>query len=254
SQNAACLAAAPLPSTSVSMALCRMRISWRRQRTRLFIDAESVACAPRWSCRRRTRRRMGRARCEIETIRPGTLPCPGAGRCRGSMHGLPQHAPPRREEIMLRSSCALASIALVAALSSRGASADTFAYIGNADSNDISVFHVEPASGAIKAVETAPFPDVEKPGASTPLAVSPDQRLLFAGVRSEPYTVLSFGIDAKTGHLTYRGRGPLADSMANIATDRSGKFLLSASYGGSKVAINPIGADGIVGAPKQVIL
>lgn len=155
---------------------------------------------------------------------------------------------------MSRSSFAIASIALVAALSFRGASADTFAYIGNADSNDISVFHVEPASGAIKAVETAPFPGVEKPGASTPLAVSPDQRLLFAGVRSEPYTVLSFGIDPESGRLGLRGRGPLADSMANIATDRSGKFLFSASYGGSKVAINPIGADGIVGAPKQVIL
>jgi len=41
--------------------------------------------------------------------------------------------------------------------------------------------------------------------------------------------------------------------MANIATDRSGKFLFSASYGGNKIAVNPIGADGIVGAPKQVI-
>jgi len=65
--------------------------------------------------------------------------------------------------------------------------------------------------------------------------------------------VLSFAIDPKSGHLAYRGRGPLADSMANIATDRSGQFLFSASYGGNKVAINPIGADGIVGGAKQVI-
>jgi 6-phosphogluconolactonase len=148
---------------------------------------------------------------------------------------------------------AFASVALITALLPGGASADTFAYIANADSNDISVFHVEPASGEIKAVETAPFPGVEKPGSSTPLAVGRDQHLLFAGVRSEPFTVFSFAIDAKSGHLTYRGRGPLADSMANIATDRSGKFLFSASYGGNKVAINPIGADGIVGEPKQVI-
>jgi len=142
---------------------------------------------------------------------------------------------------------------MIAAFASSGASADTFAYVGNADGNDISVFRVEPASGEIKAVETAPFPGVEKPGSSTPLAISPDQRLLFAGARSEPYAVFSFAIDPKSGHLTYRGRGPLADSMANIATDRSGKFLFSASYGGNKVAINPIGADGIVGEPTQVI-
>jgi 6-phosphogluconolactonase len=151
------------------------------------------------------------------------------------------------------SKSAFASITLIAALVAGNASADTFAYIGNADSNDISVFHVEPANGEIKAVETVPFPGVEKPGSSTPLAVSPDRQLLFAGVRSEPYTVFSFAIDGKSGHLTSRGHGPLADSMANIATDRTGKFLFSASYGGNKVAMNPIGADGIVGAPSQVI-
>ena len=147
----------------------------------------------------------------------------------------------------------LASIVLLAALVAGDAAADTFAYIGNADSNDISAFHVEPSSGEIKPVETVPFPDVEKPGSSTPLAISPDQHLLFAGVRSEPYVVLSFAIDGKSGHLTYRGRGPLADSMANIATDRTGRFLFSASYGDNKVAINPIAGDGIVGPPTQVI-
>jgi 6-phosphogluconolactonase len=49
-------------------------------------------------------------------------------------------------------------------------------------------------------------------------------------VRSEPYTVLSFAIDGESGRLTFRGRGPLADSMANLATDRSGKFLFSANW------------------------
>jgi 6-phosphogluconolactonase len=157
---------------------------------------------------------------------------------------------------MSRSASAVASIVLTAALLSRAASADTFAYVANADSNDISVFRVEPASGkveAVETVETVAFPGVEKPGSSTPLAVSPDKHFLFAGVRAEPYVVLSFAIDAKSGRLAYRGRGPLADSMANIATDRTGKFLFSASYGGNKVAVNPIGADGIVGPPTQVI-
>ena len=148
---------------------------------------------------------------------------------------------------------AVASIALTATLLSSAASADTFAYVANADSNDINVFRVEPANGKIEAVETVAFPGVEKAGLSTPLAVSPDRHFLFAGLRAEPYVVLSFAIDAKSGRLSYRGRGPLADSMANIATDRSGNFLFSASYGGSKVAVNPIGADGIVGAPTQVI-
>ena len=154
---------------------------------------------------------------------------------------------------MSKSPLAIASLALTAALLSSAASAATFAYVANAESNDISVFRVEPSSGKVEAVATVKFAGVEKAGSSTPLAVSSDKHLLFAGIRAEPYAVLSFAIDANSGRLSYRGRGPLADSMANIATDRSGKFLFSASYSGNKVAVNPIGADGIVGAPTQVI-
>ena len=104
---------------------------------------------------------------------------------------------------MSKSLFAIASAAVIAALSPRDASADTFAYIANAGSNDVSVFHVEPSSGAVKAVETVPFPGIEKPGSSTPLAVSPDHRFLLSGVRSHSYTVLSFAIDAASGHLTF---------------------------------------------------
>jgi 6-phosphogluconolactonase len=41
--------------------------------------------------------------------------------------------------------------------------------------------------------------------------------------------------------------------MAYIVTDRSGRFLLSASYGGHKIAVNPIGPDGVVGPVQQVV-
>jgi 6-phosphogluconolactonase len=47
--------------------------------------------------------------------------------------------------------------------------------------------------------------------------------------------------------------GPLADSMAYIATDRTGRFLLSASYQGNKVAVNAIGPNGVVGTTLQTI-
>src|SRR6266851_4917395 len=67
---------------------------------------------------------------------------------------------------------------------------------------------------------------------------------------SQDITVLEL---KSTGKLTPQGSGPLADSMAYVATDRSGKFLLSASYGGNKVAVNPIAADGIVQPAQQVI-
>jgi 6-phosphogluconolactonase len=129
---------------------------------------------------------------------------------------------------------------------------ETFAYVGNADSNDISVFKIA-ENGEMTPVQTAAFTGVEKPGASTPLAITPDHRVLIAGVRSQPFVAVSFAIDPKTGLLSHIGNGPLADSMANIATDRAGKVLFSASYGGNKVALNPLQANGVVGEPKQVI-
>jgi 6-phosphogluconolactonase len=130
--------------------------------------------------------------------------------------------------------------------------AETFAYVGNADSNDISVFKMA-ESGEMIPVQTAAFTGVEKPGSSTPLAITPDHRVLIAGIRSQPYLAVSFAIDPRTGQLSHIGNGPLADSMANIAVDRSGKFVFSASYGGNKVALNPLLANGVVGEPTQVI-
>ncbi|WP_407186644.1 lactonase family protein [Bradyrhizobium centrosematis] len=130
--------------------------------------------------------------------------------------------------------------------------AETFAYVGNADSNDISVFRMT-ESGEMIPVQTAAFKGVDKPGSSTPLAITPDHRVLIAGIRSQPYQAVSFAIDPGTGQLSHIGNGPLADSMASIAIDRSGKFLFSASYGGNKVALNPLLANGVAGEPKQVI-
>ena len=144
----------------------------------------------------------------------------------------------------------VSSLALVSGV--RAGMAETFAYVGNADSNDINVFKIA-ESGEMTPVQTAAFTGVEKPGSSTPLAITPDHRVLIAGVRSQPFVAVSFAIDPKTGQLSHIGNGPLADSMANIATDRTGKFLFSASYGGNKVALNPLLANGVVGEPKQVI-
>jgi 6-phosphogluconolactonase len=133
--------------------------------------------------------------------------------------------------------------------SARGA---TFVYVGNAESQDITILELK-SNGDLTLVGTAAVPGPAKPGSSMPLAVSPDKKRLYAGLRNEPYSAVTFAIDAETGRLTPAGAGPLADSMAYIATDRSGKFLLSASYGGNKVSVNPIGPDGIVQAAQQVI-
>ncbi len=133
------------------------------------------------------------------------------------------------------------------------AQAASFVYVGNAESHDVSVLALDRQSGDLTAIETIAIPGPTTPGATSPMAVSPDKRILFVGIRSEPYVAASFAIDRASGRLTHLGNGPLADGMAYIVTDRSGRHLLSASYGGSKVAVNPIGSDGVVGSVRQVV-
>jgi 6-phosphogluconolactonase len=130
--------------------------------------------------------------------------------------------------------------------------AATFVYVGNADSQDVTILELK-SSGDLTAVDTAGVPGPAKPGSSLPLAVSPDKKRLYVGLRNEPYSAVSFAIDARTGRLTLLGTGPLADSMAYVAADRSGRFLLGASYGGNKVTVNRIGSDGAVQPAQQII-
>ena len=86
-----------------------------------------------------------------------------------------------------------------------------------------------------------------------PLAVSPDRRFLVAAVRSSPPQAWSYRIDPARGALELIGAGALAESLPYIVFDASGRWLLGASYGGNLVCVNPVHADGRVGAPLQVI-
>jgi len=97
------------------------------------------------------------------------------------------------------------------------------------------------------------IPGIAKTAGSTPMAISPDRKFLFAATRGEPMVAASFRIDPATGKLSHVANGPLDGSMAYIATDRSGRFLLAASYPNNKVTVNPIAPDGTVQPPKQII-
>jgi len=82
------------------------------------------------------------------------------------------------------------------------------------------------------------------------MTVSPDKRWLIAGVRAKPSRAFTFEISK--GELNAVGKGPLADSFPYVTFDRSGRYLLSASYHGGLVSVNPVGANGVVGEPLQV--
>ena len=144
---------------------------------------------------------------------------------------------------------------LLAAFASLGSAqaATTIVYAGNSDSNEIHVMRLDPSTGDLTLVERTPIPDIAKSGGSTPLAISPDKRFLFVATRGEPQAVSTFTIDRATGKLKYVGRGPLADSMPYISTDRTGKFLFAASYPGHKLTVSAIGPDGVIKPPHQIL-
>ena len=81
-----------------------------------------------------------------------------------------------------------------------------------------------------------------------PLALSPDGQTLYAALRSKPYTVKSYHVDGGTGSLTPTGQAALAESLAYLATDRSGRWLLGASYGGDLLSSQPIDDQGRPGS------
>lgn len=124
----------------------------------------------------------------------------------------------------------------------------TIAYVSNADSREIIVLRLaeDGALAEIGRVKTA--------GTVMPLALSPDRRFLFAALRSEPFGVASYRVDRQTGRLAHIATAPLPASMPYIATDRTGRFLLSASYQSAVAAVSAIDAEGRVGpAPVQVL-
>ncbi|MGZ8260983.1 MAG: beta-propeller fold lactonase family protein, partial [Caldimonas sp.] len=128
-----------------------------------------------------------------------------------------------------------AASARAAARRGDGKDVDYVVYVASADSADIAVLALDRASGMLRDVDR-----FATGGKVMPLAVSPDWRVLYASIRSEPFRVLSLAIDAASGRLAEIGSAPLPASMCWIATDRSGRFLLSASYGSSVVAVGPI--------------
>jgi 6-phosphogluconolactonase len=126
--------------------------------------------------------------------------------------------------------------------------AKTYAYVSNADSENISIFSLEASTGKLASVQTVPVG-----GTVMPMALSPNHHRLYAALRSTPYRVVSFAINPLDGRLIELGRAPLAQSMAYISTDATGRYLFSASYGGNLLGVNRIGENGVVGEVQQTV-
>jgi 6-phosphogluconolactonase len=142
----------------------------------------------------------------------------------------------------------IAVVAIASLIGSASALAATFVYVSNADDGDIGTYRL------LDTGEMQPGARVRAASVVMPMAVSPDQRFLYAASRSKPYQVHVYTIARDSGALTALAASPLAESFPYISLDRTGRYLFGASYGGHLVSVNAVDADGRVAAePLQVI-
>jgi 6-phosphogluconolactonase len=127
------------------------------------------------------------------------------------------------------------------------AHARTVAYVPSAGSGELRVLALDAQTGALTELQCLALG-----GALMPMALNPQRTRLYVARRSAPLAVLSLSIGSD-GRLALLGEAPLPVSMAYITTDRSGRFLLSASYHEHRVAVSAIDDEGVARDVLQVI-
>jgi 6-phosphogluconolactonase len=127
--------------------------------------------------------------------------------------------------------------------------AKTFVYVSNAQDGNIDAYVMDTGNGAL-----TPIGKAEAAKLVMPMTVSPSKKHLYAVIRSQPTRVLTYAIDPATGALTQKASAPLPDSMPYVSTDHTGRYLFTASYGGDKLAVSPIGENGLAEAEASQVI
>ena len=120
-----------------------------------------------------------------------------------------------------------------------------YMYVALQADDKIAVLTIDPQTGTL-----TPQGEVSVPGGPFTQAISPDRKFLYVGCRDTPQ-IASFAINPADGGLTQNGAVALEAWPVYIATDRTGKFVLSAYYQSGHAAVHPIGEDGSVGGPPS---
>jgi 6-phosphogluconolactonase (cycloisomerase 2 family) len=124
-------------------------------------------------------------------------------------------------------------------------SADTFVYVSMTPEQKIQIYRLDAKDGKLTPVETQAVD-----GAPGSLGVDPAKKNLFASLRSKS-TLASYRIDPATGKLKQTSSAALGkgENAAFVGTDRSGRWLISASYAAGKVVVHRLNDDGTIQSP-----
>ena len=122
---------------------------------------------------------------------------------------------------------------------------DTLVFVSCADSGELHVLRLASDSGQLRTEQVLALG-----GQLMPMALSPNGTRLYVARRSDPLAVVTLAVDARAGCAEVLSEAALPASMAHLATDNTGRWLLSASYGADLVAVQAIAADGVVAAGR----
>ena len=122
--------------------------------------------------------------------------------------------------------------------------ADTFVYVSMAPEQKIQVYRLGPRDGKLTSVQV-----VAVKGSPGSLGVDPRRKYLFASLRTTS-SLASFRIDPVKGTLEPLGTValPKGENAVFVGTDRTGRWLLSASYAAGKVVVHRL-HDGKIQTP-----
>jgi 6-phosphogluconolactonase len=125
------------------------------------------------------------------------------------------------------------------------AHAATFVYVSMAPEQKIQIFRLDSKTG-----ELAPVEAVSVEGGPGSLNPDPKRQFLYASIRTTD-SLASFRIDQTTGKLTNTSTAslPNGQNAAFVTTDRSGRWLLSASYNAGTVVVHRLKDDGTIESP-----
>ena len=118
----------------------------------------------------------------------------------------------------------------------------TYMYITLSEEDRIARYRMNPEDGALTHID-----DTRTAARPAPLALSPRRDRLYVACR-DANLISTYAVGAG-GELAHMGDIPVSDDPCFLATDRAGRYLLSAYYEGGRCAVHPIDARGAAADP-----
>jgi 6-phosphogluconolactonase len=141
----------------------------------------------------------------------------------------------------------LFTLLLSAMLGSAALAGPTIIYVSESGDKRIAVFSLNETTGDLTRAGA-----IDLPGGPGSLALSPDRTRLYAAVR----TTVEFAtltIDPATGLLSNPVTSPAGSNSAYVHVDKTGKWLLSASYNEGVVSVSRIVNGAVHGPPVATV-